>query len=81
MKYIKTFLESGQIISETEGENILIPNTVEITGHIGMPIKKIRSQKLTKEPKIKNRFTTVKSSNLEPVVSKNSVKLNTTQNS
>ena len=63
MKHIKPFLEylntqtkqPGQIISEEEGEDILIPNSVETTGHIGAPIKSVRSQKLTKEPKVKTK--------------------------
>jgi len=82
MKYLKTFLENGQIISEEEGENILIPNTVELTGHIGAPIKNIRSQKLTKEPKVKSKFTRDSDPHLEPMQPSNTkTKLNNTSNS
>lgn len=43
----------GELVEEDE-EDITIPVNVEITGHIGTPVKKIQTQKLSKEPKIKN---------------------------
>ena len=43
----------GELVDEDD-EDITIPINVEITGHIGTPVKKVKTQKLSKEPKIKN---------------------------
>ncbi len=54
MKYIKSFqkyLESGQIV--TDDEEIIVPFDVEITGHIGTPVRQMRVQKIGKSPKVK----------------------------
>ena len=44
---------NGELVDEDE-EDITIPVNIEITGHIGIPVKKTQTQKLTKGPKIKN---------------------------
>lgn len=60
MKYIKTYEtfiinqeNPGELVTTEEEENITVPIDVEITGHIGTPIKSIRSQKLGKKPSVK----------------------------
>ena len=44
----------GELISDDEEDEIIEPTYLEITGHISEPIKKIYTQKLTKNPKIIN---------------------------
>jgi hypothetical protein len=68
IKFIQKFLENNALLSKDEEENIIIPNNVEITGHHGSPIKKIRSQKITKEPKVKTRFMRYNYPSLTPEV-------------
>ena len=41
----------GQIVKDDE--DIIYPDNVEITGHIGTPIKSVRLQKVGKSPKTK----------------------------
>lgn len=62
MRYIKSFEKFNAIVGTgnrpelpgqvvTDDENVICPTGMEITGHIGMPIKNVRVQKLGKSPK------------------------------
>jgi len=68
MRYIKTFEKYVAMIGtgtrpelageiKIDDENAIVPTDMEITGHIGTPIRKVRVQKLGKSPKVKNRIS------------------------
>jgi hypothetical protein len=63
MRYIKSFEKytaivgtgykadlPGQVV--TDDEEAIYPSDVEITGHIGTPVKSVRVRKLGKSPKV-----------------------------
>ena len=67
MRYIKSFESyvamvgtgtrpelAGELIKDDE--DIISPTDMEITGHIGTPIRIVRVQKLGKSPKVKSKI-------------------------
>lgn len=44
---------NGELVDEDEEDDITIPLNVEITGHIGTPVKNIHNGKLPREPSVR----------------------------